>query len=123
MRLAGKILIFIALGALTSCYYDNEEDLYPHRYCDTTAVSYLNDIVPPFRAHCYSCHDKTNALAFGGGILIDDYAEVLKYVKDSSLYGSMEWLEPWSPMPPDYKILLCDRLKLKAWINQGYKNN
>ncbi|MBU0486472.1 MAG: hypothetical protein KKA07_17305 [Bacteroidetes bacterium] len=110
------------LLALQSCYYDSEEELYPLSVCDTTEVSYSGDVIPVFETHCYSCHNNSTAASFGENIRLENFEDVAYYAGNGSLYGSVAWIAPWSAMP-DYKLDKCSQNRIKAWVDQGMKQN
>ena len=119
-----RLLYFIApLFLLSSCYYDNKEDLYQYTdtICDFNLVSYTTDIIPIMQAHCFSCHDQANNL---GNVNLEGYPNIKIYVDDNSLYGSVVHEPIYSIMPPSgQKIPSCDIDKIKAWIDSGAPEN
>jgi len=112
-------LISFTLG-LTSCYYDNEEDLYPGgTACDTTNVSYSTSVAPVFAAYCNNCH---SGGAPSGNIATDNYASVKANI--SRIKGAINHTSGYSPMPQGgNKLGDCELSKISAWINQGMPNN
>jgi len=126
MKKLFKIVLYSGLILLfQSCYYDTviEEEVIP----PPDDVSYSNDIMPLWNADCVSCHK--------GAIppdLIDENSwdelvnngYVVPFESDeSSLMNSLYGTNGEQLMPPagkwsDNKINL-----VKAWIDQGAKNN
>ena len=110
--------------AISSCYYDNKEDLYQYSQTETcviATVNYSNDIVQIMAADCYSCHSNTDQQ---GNINLEGYDNVKRYVDDGSLLGSIEHTGGFSIMPPSgAKIPKCDIEKVRVWINNGALNN
>ncbi len=126
MKKLFKIVLYSGLILLfQSCYYDTviEEEVIP----PPDDVSYSNDIQPLWDADCVSCHK--------GAIppdLIDENSwdelvnngYVVPFESDeSSLMNSLYGTNGEQLMPPagkwsDNKINL-----VKAWIDQGAKNN
>ncbi len=106
------------------CYYDNEEELYPtgSSTCVTTSMSFANDINKVFNDNgCISCH---SAAANLGNVNLSTHSEVLKYVNDGSLIGSIKHTSGFSAMPQSSpKIGNCSIAKIEAWITQGSLNN
>lgn len=117
------ILVFAIISiTFASCYYDNEEELYPNVVCATDSMSYSIDVVPIFTNNsCFNCHTaQTNF----GNVDLSTYAEVIKYVNNGSLVGSIEHSSSFSAMPQGAsKMNNCNISKVKAWISQGAKNN
>lgn len=120
--------IIISLASLTifmfffvSCYYDNEEALYPSlsNSCDTSNVTYSGTIAPLLSNNCYSCHSNANS-AFGGNIHLQDIADVItnssKIVVSIKRTGS-------KPMPPSGKLNSCAISQFDIWVRNGMPNN
>lgn len=118
----GLFLSAIALVmTLSSCYYDVEEELYPNYGCDLTNISYSADIVPIMNRYCYSCH---SVAANQGNIILEGYDQMVRYINDGSLIGSIKHESGWIPMPEDApKMPDCDIMKITEWVNAGNFNN
>lgn len=121
------LFIFLSIIALSGCYYDNEEELYPNTTeCDTTSVTYSGTVLPIIRDNCFACHN-TNPPS--GDILLSDYASISAQAKipagqAGSLYGAISHDPNNSPMPQSAAQLSdCDIAKIKAWIDAGTPNN
>ena len=117
-----KIILSITIiSFLSSCYYDNEEVLYPNNgNCDTTNITYTNTIQPIMTQSCTGCHSSSSP---SGGIDLSTYSSVRASAEDGSLYGSMAFQSGYSPMPKNgSKSTDCTLNKIQAWINQGYLN-
>jgi hypothetical protein len=116
-------LPFIAIFLLffVSCYYDNEEALYPtlNTSCDTTIVTFSGTIVPILSNSCYSCHSNATA-AFGGNIHLEAIADVrtnsAKIVVSIKQTGT-------KPMPPGGKLKVCSITQFDIWVRNGMLNN
>jgi len=118
-----SVIIFFFIS---SCYYDSEEYLFPEIVdsCDTTNVTFSNSVIPILQQHCYSCHDNSNAPAFGNNIKMQDYTDVKSSVDDGSLVGAVKHLSGYSPMPKGGgKIPGCSILIIEKWIKEGAINN
>ena len=105
------------LLGLSSCYYDNEEDLYGST-CDTTAVSYAADIWPIIETNCQTgCH------APGGsaiGHIFTDHASVMAKVINGSMKNRVVVQRD---MPPGTVLTDCQVQKVEAWMLQGALDN
>jgi len=120
--------LFIYLAIITifsffivSCYYDNEEALYPtlNSSCDTTNVTYSGTIVPILNNSCLTCH---SAPATGGSILLTTYAEVV--ASAPRITGSIKQLSGYSAMPKGGgKIKICSITQWDIWVRKGMLNN
>ena len=105
----------------SSCYYDVEEELYPMLTCDTTNVSYSNDILPIVKTNCYRCHDAANNF---GGITLEGYVRLKDIVDKGRILGAIKQETGFSPMPKNSpKLIDCDIMKLEKWISEGAVNN
>lgn len=114
-------LIIILVSGFSSCYYDIEEDLYPDYGCDLTNIRYSADIVPIINRYCYSCHSVS---ANQGNVILEGYDQMIRYVNDGSLVGSIRHEAGWVAMPEDApKIPDCDIMKIEEWIISGKLNN
>ena len=120
--------LFISLATITifsflfvSCYYDNEEALYPtlSSSCDTINVTYSRTIVSILNDNCLRCH---SAVATGGSILLTSYAEVVGYAP--RITGSIKQLPSFTAMPKNSgKIKNCSIIQWDIWVRNGMLNN
>jgi hypothetical protein len=121
-----RLLIYFASIAMislsfVSCYYDNEEALYPtlSSSCDTTNVTFSKTITPILSNNCYSCHSDANA-AFGGNVHLQKYSDVVanssKIVVAIKQTGS-------KPMPPNGKLNSCAIKQFDIWVGNSMPNN
>jgi len=115
----------LLLGTLTGCVYQNEEDLYgvSATDCDVEApVSYQRHVLPLLEKHqCVACHEAADPAA---NIILEGYEEVIPYVEDGSLYGSISYASGYDPMPKDYpRMPDCEVEVIADWIEAGAPNN
>lgn len=114
----GFVAAVLALAVFlpSGCYYDNEVEQYGVATCDTTAISYSQDILPIINNNCVRCHTpggEQEGSPFTSYEQIKDYSgPILERVNG---IGSI--------MPPDGAIPACDKLKIEAWVNAGTPNN
>lgn len=108
--------------AAASCYYDNEEELYPMAQgCMTDTLSFAETIVPILENNCYRCHDAATNL---GNVTLEGYQAVKNYADDGRLIGVIRQDPGFSPMPQDAGPLNdCFVSQIEAWIDQGALNN
>lgn len=92
----------------------------PQQVCDTSVVSYHNDIVPLIQSSCLSCHSAPSPSA---GINLADSASFFFYVNEGSFYGAVSWDGSYALMPPDAKLDDCSMAKITKWKNEGYPAN
>jgi hypothetical protein len=112
-----SIIFFITLLAI-SCYVDNEEELYGPVTCDTSAITYANDILPIINNSCATsgCHEAGNT-AIGD---FSTYAGVKAKV-DNGTFTNRVLVQ--KDMPPAAPLSNCEQAKIQQWINDGALNN
>jgi hypothetical protein len=114
--LAGLLL---GLVAFSSCYYDNEEDLYGGG-CDTSAVKFSTFIQPLLSSQCYSCH---SGAAPTGIFDLSSYDNVKTMALDNNrLYAAVTRTTNWMPNG-GAKLDNCTLSKIDAWVKAGAPNN
>ena len=116
-------IIFIFSLFFVSCYYDNEEALYPtlSTSCDTTNVTFSGTIVTIFSNSCYSCHSN-NTAGSGNNIRLENYADL--QAKAAAVAGSIKHTGSYSSMPKNGgKIKTCSITQFDIWVKNGMLNN
>ena len=124
-----KIFILISMGLfLNSCYYDS----FPQDIDDgggevPDVVSYSADIMPLWEGQCVACHqgsvppDLRPENSYDS--LLNGFVEAGKS-EESNLYLSLIHAPGVSPMPsPSNQWPASQTNLVKAWIDQGAKNN
>ncbi len=106
---------------LAACYNDKLEDLHPklNSSCDSTAISYGKQITAAMNTYCTNCHNSNNK---GGGINLDNYADVKNQGLTGKLLSSVVWDGRASPMPKGSpnKINECTINDIQKWISANY---
>jgi len=123
MSSLSKVLVIGFAITLSSCYYDNEETLYPgSANCTVPATStFSGNVLPLLNSRCNSCHGGTSPSA---GIILTSYTEVMKYVNNGSLMGSINHTSGYSAMPKNSgKMSACEIGTIQSWIDSGALNN
>ena len=122
-----KLMLCLISGfLLTSCYFDNEEDLFQYvdqasGDCEVMAAEYTADIVPILTAYCTRCHRDGRT---DGNINLEGYDRVSPLANDGSLLGSAKHDAGFAAMPPSGGLIpACDIQKLTVWIQSGAPNN
>lgn len=114
-------LMMLCVVALTACYYDSEEDLYPVSNCITTDLSYQQHIAPILQRNCYTCH---SAALNTGNVTLEGHNQLMKYVTSGQLEGAINHRPGFQSMPQGApKMPACDIAKIEAWIDNGAQNN
>lgn len=122
-----RSLFLICLGlliALSACTYDSLEELKKVEVCDTTNVNFNKDIVPLMEQKCgvnSSCHSATGS---DSDVSLANYDDLTAVVSTGQFLGAVLHDSNYEPMPKDEGILEeCKINTIKAWINQGLKEN
>ena len=120
-----KILLFSIILFFAACTKLNDEVLFGDtNQCDTSAVSYKSDLFPILQNNCLFCHNQQNHLNAGAGINLEGYSKVKSMASSGRLVGSIAHSPGFSPMPKNSpQLQSCQIAKIKAWVNQGMKNN
>jgi hypothetical protein len=123
MKKVLPVLVIISLICIT-CYYDNEEYLYPeiNNECDTTNVTFSITISGMLDNYCLSCHSNNTAANFGNNIRLEDYSDVK--IRSQNILGSIKHNSGFSPMPKSgAKLNDCLIRQFEIWINNGTPDN
>ena len=111
-------MVFVV--ALASCYYDNEEALYPslNTACDTMNVTFTKTIFPVLDNNCLSCHSNAKAASLGNNIPLENYADVK--AKQVNIIGAIKHTGAFVPMPKNGgKIKTCSITQFDIWVRTG----
>ncbi|MFZ0281500.1 MAG: hypothetical protein WAL29_07610 [Bacteroidales bacterium] len=123
-RIILLLIVVITLTAVNfSCYYDNEESLYPVvEPCDTANVTFSGKIKPLLANNCLSCHSNTAAASSANGIRLENYADVVS--RSTAVAGAMKHTGGYSPMPKNGGMLKpCLIAQFEIWVTLGLPNN
>jgi len=124
MKLISLSIIFIIAAFVSSCYYDNEEALYPsyNTLCDTANVTFSGTIKPVLLNNCLSCHSNSAAPSSGNNIRLEAYSDVRSQI--NAVQGSINHTGNYSPMPKNGgKLKACSLNQFDIWIRLGILNN
>ena len=109
---------------LIACTKENEQVLMERagvQPCDTTNMSYANDIAPILEFNCVSCHNETQS---NDGVIFTDYNGVLTEAKNGNLVNVIEHNPGYPQMPLGLPQLpACTINKIVAWVNRGAPDN
>jgi hypothetical protein len=116
-----EMLVLSLLFLLSSCYYDAEELLYPDLECNTQGVTLSGTVLPILVENCYRCHDAANNF---GGVTLEGYDQLKRYVDNGQLLGAIRHTAGFSPMPKNEPQLVeCNIEKIAAWVTAGAPND
>ena len=115
------ITVAMFLFIVVSCYYDNEEALYPslNNSCDTTNVTFSATITSVLNSYCTTCHSGSPA---SGGITLTNYASVQAQASSGQLMNSLNG-NGVPIMPFSGSLPACKMDQFKIWIRNGMLNN
>ena len=89
--------------------------------CDSTQFAFNTIIKPIITNKCQGCHSGSAA---SGGIDLSTYNGVKAKITDGKLWGSVNHLPGYSPMPKNgAKLSDCEITQIKKWIENGSLNN
>ena len=89
--------------------------------CDTSEVSYSQQIAPILDTKCKGCHGTSNPNA---GLNLLEYSTVASTGKSGRLMGALSWSDGYVMMPQGMeKLPACELNMIQAWIDQGALNN
>tara|TARA_Y100001949_G_C15950846_1_gene314646 strand:+ start:55 stop:441 length:387 start_codon:yes stop_codon:yes gene_type:complete len=120
------IWVLGVLLLVSSCSWNNEEDLYGStgQICDVSSVTLSGSVAPLLDYNCNGCHSTEYASSSGGNIVLDQYSLLKKYVDNGSLLGSIKHQSGYDAMPKSAaKLSACDILTIHTWIENGAENN
>jgi hypothetical protein len=123
-RIFSAIVFLTVLLSAISCYYDSEEALYPSlsSSCDTASVTFSGTIAPILENNCLSCHSNAAAASAGGGIRLQDYADVK--AQNVKVAGAIKQLSGYSPMPKNGgRLSDCSIRQFDIWVLNGMPEN
>ena len=118
-----KLILPIVFFILSSCYYDSEEALFGKPgACNTSVTNFSTEVQPILSSYCLSCHANTVAQSKGGGIKLQDYADV--FANRGRLVGTITHASGYSPMPKNSAMLSdCNISIITIWISKDALNN
>ncbi len=90
--------------------------------CDTTAVTFSQDIFPIIQNKCLGCHG-ANSINGNPPVKLDTYTNIKLEVDNGRFLGSITGDPNYVKMPPSSSLLQCEIDKIKKWINNGAPNN
>lgn len=118
--------LIVTFATVYSCFYDNEEYLYPRLYssCDTTNVTFSSSVQSVLQQNCLSCHGNNTASSLGGNVKLEDYQDVKLRADDGSLLGTISHESGYSPMPKgSTKLDECTITVIEIWVNSNSPDN
>lgn len=119
-----SVMALMGLFTFSSCLYDKLEEMENIAPCDTSDVTYTKDIKPLIATNCgpdNSCHQLDGS---DSEIPLVSYEPVKGVAETGQLLGAVTHDVNYEPMPKDAdKLSECNINLIKAWINQGLKEN
>jgi len=125
MKFLKPCLLILSFSAvLSSCYYDNKEELYqnfPDTDCDTSNTRFTATIHPIIIDNCAipGCHFSVTAQS---GLDFTTYDDVQTVGLDGRLVGRITG-SSGPIMPPSGALPPCEIEQIKKWVRNGSQNN
>ncbi len=122
MRIAGVMTLILMVVMFQQCYNDSEDDLIPDDgiECDTVNVTYSGSVKPILRNNCLLCHANNVSVALGGGVRLEDYADVKLRADQGKLVGAISHAPGFIPMPENLpKLDECSISIVRKWVENG----
>ncbi len=93
----------------------------PNNYCqsgcDSTVFTYSGAVSKIVNTNCVACHSS-------GNVLLNSHAALQTVALNGRLWGALNHLNGFQPMPsPNTFLSECDLKKIKKWIDAGAPNN
>ena len=89
--------------------------------CDSTNVTYSGSIRSIVAGKCQGCHSSASP---SGGYDLSQYTVMKARVTDGKLWGAINHLPGYSPMPRNgSKLTDCEIAQFRKWIADGAPNN
>ena len=89
--------------------------------CDTVNVSFAETVWPVIQGSCFGCHSGPSPQ---GGILLENYDDIVTAANNGLLLGTIKHEPGYSPMPQNGAQLSdCKISQIENWINDGTPNN
>ena len=121
-RLLYLVTFVTIMIAVSSCFYDNEEALYPsvNSACDTiNSVTFSGTIWPIMQSSCMGCHSGSTP---SGSVTITGYSNVSALAASGALMNALRGYGV-TRMPPGTAFTTCRMRQFEIWINDGKPNN
>lgn len=108
------LAISLMIIGLSSCYYDNQEDLYGIE-CDTENLTYSNQMEKVIAQSCATtgCH-----VSGTGNVIYDSYGSVKNSIDNGTI---LDRVINKKDMPPSEALSDCNYSLINEWIKQGAK--
>ena len=117
------LILLLGSAIMSSCYYDNEEYLYPPSgqqfICDTLSPTYTATIAPIFAGNCNGCHSSSSP---SGNVVTDNHTSLSTGI--NKIWLAINHLPGALAMPPNGGTLSdCDLAKIRQWRALGMPDN
>ena len=112
-----SLIILLIFGIISSCYYDNEQELYPTPVvCDTTQLVYDGKISAIINSKCATpaCH---------GGTQIPNLSDFVRVKANINRIKTRAIDQKTMPLASAVPLTDCELQQLELWINNGSPQN
>lgn len=118
------LLLLLCIGIISSCVNNSKEAIEEELgLCDTTDISFQNEIKPIIEQFCSTsgCHNNTS---IAGGYNLDGYDNIKNVALGNRFLGSIRHETGFSHMPKGTdKLTDCQIQQIEIWIADGAPNN
>jgi ribosomal protein S16 len=89
--------------------------------CDTSNVTFQDDIFPIVSLYCTSCHSGANP---DGGVLLTNYSTISSEAVNGSMLDAINWIGTVEPMPyQSDQLPECYINLIQIWVDNGAQDN
>lgn len=117
------VLVLISISIISSCYYDNFEELNPGAglTCDTTkSVTFATDILPIMTSNCGTNNAACHKAGASGFYQLDNIAGIDAAIADGKFIQSIKHQSGASAMPKNSpKLDDCSIALIDKWLSTG----
>lgn len=117
------VLVLISISIISSCYYDNFEELNPGAglRCDTTkSVTFATDILPIMTSNCGTNNAACHKAGASGFYQLDNIAGIDAAIADGKFIQSIKHQNGASAMPKNSpKLDDCSIALIDKWLSTG----
>lgn len=117
------IFILISISIISSCYYDNFEELYPGSglTCDTSiSVTFAANIKPIMESNCGSNNGACHNAGGAGFWNLNSISDINSAIADGVFIESIMHTGSASPMPKNLpKMDDCNIALINKWLTTG----
>ncbi len=115
-------LILLGIAIVTNaCVNNNEQELYPDTFCDTTDITWQNTVAEILQRNCVECHGPDRSY---NNVRHDSYESEMIVVNDGRLRCVINH-DSGCPQMPFQRGQLpeCELKQINLWLDNGAPEN